>query len=231
MRRASGVATAALCLVIASPAAVGAQEQELRWGGDAEGGAPFVEADRCRSLARRGLRRRRRRAARIGPRAPSPLHPDGLHDPRRRHGARATSTSALSGIEDTPARRSRLAVTIPYYEFREILTVRAADRDRFRSLADLRGRSRRDARRDAGLRPARRRPGSRRHRPGHVRRRRAPVFAIWRSVASMRWCSTSSLRRRGVLRNTGPDQPARTARPSVTTSVSWRPRRPPCAIG
>jgi polar amino acid transport system substrate-binding protein len=31
-------------------------------------------------------------------------------------------------------------VTVPYYEFREILTVRAADRDRLRSLADLRGR-------------------------------------------------------------------------------------------
>jgi polar amino acid transport system substrate-binding protein len=46
----------------------------------------------------------------------------------------------LSGIEDTPARRARLAVTVPYYEFREILTVREADRDRFRTLADLRDR-------------------------------------------------------------------------------------------
>ena len=31
----------------------------------------------------------------------------------------------LSGIEDTPARRQSLAATIPYYEFREVLTVRA----------------------------------------------------------------------------------------------------------
>jgi polar amino acid transport system substrate-binding protein len=46
----------------------------------------------------------------------------------------------LSGLEDTPARQARLAVTIPYYEFREVLTVRAADRARFRSLEDLRGR-------------------------------------------------------------------------------------------
>ncbi len=46
----------------------------------------------------------------------------------------------LSGLEDTPARRTRLAVTIPYYEFREILTVRDADRSRFRTLEDLRGR-------------------------------------------------------------------------------------------
>ena len=45
----------------------------------------------------------------------------------------------LSGIEDSIARRSRLALTIPYYEFREVLTVRAADRERFRTLEDLRG--------------------------------------------------------------------------------------------
>jgi polar amino acid transport system substrate-binding protein len=31
-------------------------------------------------------------------------------------------------------------VTVPYFEFREVLTVRAADRDRYRTLADLRGR-------------------------------------------------------------------------------------------
>ena len=46
----------------------------------------------------------------------------------------------LSGLEDTPGRQARLAVTIPYYEFREVLTVRSGDRDRFRTLDDLRGR-------------------------------------------------------------------------------------------
>ena len=45
----------------------------------------------------------------------------------------------LSGLEDLPARRARLAVTIPYYEFREVLTVREPDRARFRTLDDLRG--------------------------------------------------------------------------------------------
>jgi polar amino acid transport system substrate-binding protein len=45
----------------------------------------------------------------------------------------------LSGIEDTPARRATVAATIPYYRFREVLTVREADRDRFRTLADLKG--------------------------------------------------------------------------------------------
>ena len=33
----------------------------------------------------------------------------------------------MNGIEDTPARRATLAVTVPYYEFREVLTVRVAD--------------------------------------------------------------------------------------------------------
>ncbi len=52
--------------------------------------------------------------------------------------ARGDFDIGLSGIEDTPARRAPLAVTIPYYEFREVLTVRAADATRFRTLADLR---------------------------------------------------------------------------------------------
>src|SRR5439155_17375236 len=39
------------------------------------------------------------------------------------------------------ARRATLAVTIPYYEFREILSVRDGDAGRFRTFADLRGRS------------------------------------------------------------------------------------------
>ncbi|HQR47237.1 MAG TPA: ABC transporter substrate-binding protein/permease [Thermoanaerobaculia bacterium] len=46
----------------------------------------------------------------------------------------------MSGIEETPARRATLAVTVPYFEFREVLTVREADRGRFRTLADLAGR-------------------------------------------------------------------------------------------
>jgi ABC-type amino acid transport substrate-binding protein len=54
--------------------------------------------------------------------------------------ARGDADIGLSGIEDTPARRAAYAVTSPYYQFREVLSVRAADAARFRSLADLRGR-------------------------------------------------------------------------------------------
>ena len=126
-----------LVLVVAHAAAQSVQE--LRWGGDAEGGAPFVEADpqdptrvvgfdvEVAQLLAAGLGRTAR-FVQVGFTSLDPA------------AARGDFDIGLSGIEDTPARRARLAVTIPYYEFREILTVREADRDRFRTLADLRGR-------------------------------------------------------------------------------------------
>jgi polar amino acid transport system substrate-binding protein len=46
----------------------------------------------------------------------------------------------LSGVEDRPALRERHAVTMPYFEFQEVIAVRPADRDRYRTLADLAGR-------------------------------------------------------------------------------------------
>jgi polar amino acid transport system substrate-binding protein len=45
----------------------------------------------------------------------------------------------MSGVEDTPARRAALAATIPYFEFHEVITVRAADRGKYPNLAALRG--------------------------------------------------------------------------------------------
>jgi His/Glu/Gln/Arg/opine family amino acid ABC transporter permease subunit len=111
----------------------------LRWGGDAEGGAPFVEAD---------------------PRDPSKLR--GFDVEVAQTIARGLSCRAqfvqvawssidasvargdfdigMSGVEDTPARRAALLTTVPYYAFREVLTVRAGDRGRYRMLADLAGR-------------------------------------------------------------------------------------------
>src|SRR6185295_6117071 len=55
--------------------------------------------------------------------------------------ARGDADIGMSGIEDTPARRATLSVTMPYYEFREVLSVRDADAARIRSLADLRGKT------------------------------------------------------------------------------------------
>ena len=111
----------------------------FRWGGDAEGGAPFVEADPNDPTRVVGF------DVEV-----AQLLADGLGRVPRfvqvgftsldASAARGDFDIALSGIEDSAVRRTRLAVTIPYYEFREILTVRASDRDRFRTLADLRGR-------------------------------------------------------------------------------------------
>ena len=52
----------------------------------------------------------------------------------------ATRISGLGGFEDTAARRIAFAPTIPYYEFREVLSVRDSDRCNALSLQDLRGR-------------------------------------------------------------------------------------------
>jgi polar amino acid transport system substrate-binding protein len=112
---------------------------ELRWGGDAEGGAPFVEADPRDPSRVAGFEvdiadligRELGRVPRFIQVGFTSLDAAA---------ARGDFDIGLSGIEDSPARRSRLAVTIPYYQFREILTVREADRARFRALADLRGR-------------------------------------------------------------------------------------------
>jgi polar amino acid transport system substrate-binding protein len=111
----------------------------LRWGGDAEGGAPFVEADPNNPAILRGF------DVEV-----AALIAEGLgRTPQFVQVAWASIDASvrrgdfdigMSGVEDTPARRSRLAVTIPYFEFREVLTVRRADAGKYRSLADLRGR-------------------------------------------------------------------------------------------
>jgi polar amino acid transport system substrate-binding protein len=44
---------------------------------------------------------------------------------------------ALSGLEDRPELRARHAVSLPYFEFREVLAVRTADSARYRTLSDL----------------------------------------------------------------------------------------------
>src|SRR6266478_508282 len=111
----------------------------LLWGGDAEGGAPFVEADPADPSQVRGfdvevaeaIARGLRRRARFVQVQWSSID----QSVERRDFA-----IGLSGVEDTPARRARHAVTIPYFEFREVLAVRPGDRGRWPDLAALRGR-------------------------------------------------------------------------------------------
>src|SRR5262245_42712309 len=111
---------------------------ELRWAGDPEGGAPFVEADPSRpdQLVGFDVEIAALFARSLG-RTPEFVNVDfRLID---QSVARGDADIGMSGIEDTPARRTTLAVTMPYYEFREVLSVRDADASRFRTLADLRG--------------------------------------------------------------------------------------------
>ena len=112
---------------------------DFRWAGDPEGGAPFVEADPRRpdqlvgfdveiaELIARKINRR-------------PQFINITFTSIDQSIERGDAEIGLSGIEDTPARRATMAPTIPYYEFREVLSVRNADRARFRTLADLKGR-------------------------------------------------------------------------------------------
>jgi polar amino acid transport system substrate-binding protein len=119
-----------------SPATAGGV---LRWGGDAEGGAPFVEADPANPATVRGfdvdlaelLARGMGRTPQFVQVAWSSIDASV---------GRGDFDLGMSGVEDTPGRRARLLVSRPYFEFREVLTVRRADAGRFRTLDDLRGR-------------------------------------------------------------------------------------------
>jgi polar amino acid transport system substrate-binding protein len=115
-----------------------AAQDVLRWGGDAEGGAPFVEADPGdpNRLVGFDVEIAELIAAKLGRRPQFVQVQFASLDQSARRG---DFDIGLSGIEDIPARRQSLAASIPYYEFREVLTVREADRDRYRTLADLAG--------------------------------------------------------------------------------------------
>src|SRR5579885_2007653 len=111
----------------------------LVWGGDAEGGAPFVEADPADPAQVRGfdVEIAETIARGLGRRARFVQVQWSSIDQSVERGDFALG---LSGVEDTPARRARHAVTIPYFEFREVLAVRPEDRTRYPDLAALRGR-------------------------------------------------------------------------------------------
>lgn len=110
----------------------------LRWGGDAEGGAPFVEADpadpsqvrgfdvEIAGMIARGLGR-------------EPQFVQVAWASIEQSVERGDFEAGMSGLEDRPELRARHSVSIPYFEFHEVLAVRPADRDRFRRLSDLAG--------------------------------------------------------------------------------------------
>lgn len=134
-------ACAVLCLLVGDLRAGAAKggESEFVWAGDPEGGAPFVEANPKRpdevagfdvevaDLIARGLGRKA-------------LFININFSSIDQSVERGDAEIGLSGIEDTPARRANMAPTLPYYEFREVLSVRDGDASRFQRLSNLRGR-------------------------------------------------------------------------------------------
>ena len=117
-----------------------AQAQPVfRWGGDAEGGAPFVEADPSNPSVVRGfdVEVAEQMAKGLGRKAQFVQVAFASID---QSVARGDFDIGMSGVEDTPARRAMLSATIPYYEFHEVLTVRRQDAQRFTDFSKLRGR-------------------------------------------------------------------------------------------
>jgi len=144
MKRCRGGAAPLLLVLLHALAATPAAGQAspppmLRWGGDAEGGAPFVEADPADPSAVRGFDVEVAALIAHGL-GRSPRFVQVAWASIDASVARGDFDIGLSGVEDTPARRARLAVSRPYFEFREVLTVRAADAGRFPSLESLAGR-------------------------------------------------------------------------------------------
>ena len=131
----------AVVLVIMTAAGSAAQTagQAFRWAGDPEGGAPYVEASpdnpdqlvgfdvEIADLLARGLGR-------------TPQFVFVTFTSIVQSIGRGDAEIGLSGIEDAPALRSTMTVTLPYYAFREVLAVRDADAARFRTMKDLAGR-------------------------------------------------------------------------------------------
>jgi polar amino acid transport system substrate-binding protein len=129
-----------LCLaMIVLCANAGAQQPVLRWGGDSEGGAPFVEADPNDPTVVAGfdVDVAEAIAQGLGRKA---VFVHVAYASIDQSVQRGDFDIGMSGVEDTPGRRAALAATIPYYTFTEALTVREADRTKFDDLGDLRGR-------------------------------------------------------------------------------------------
>lgn len=129
-----------LCLVTLATQGSSGTPRMLVWGGDAEGGAPFVEADPANPSQVRGfdVEVAARIARGLGRRSAQFVQVQWSNIDQSVE--RGDFELGLSGVEDTPTRRARHAVTLPYFEFREVLAVRPEDEGRIRGLADLRGR-------------------------------------------------------------------------------------------
>ena len=110
----------------------------LKWGGDAQGGAPFVEADPADPTRVRGfdVELAGMIAAGLGR---EPQFVQVAWESIEASVERGDYAVGMSGVEDRPELRARRSVSVPYFEFREVLAVRAGDRGRYQRLTDLAG--------------------------------------------------------------------------------------------
>jgi len=136
MRRIHGFLLLLFALAFIPPTR--ADDRVLHWGGDAEGGAPFVEADPSDPSKLRGfdVEVAEQMAKGLGR---TPEFVQVSFSDIDQSVQRGDFDIGMSGVEDTPARRKMVAATIPYFEFHEVLTMRAEDRGKFSTLAALRG--------------------------------------------------------------------------------------------
>jgi len=111
---------------------------ELRWGGDRQGGEPYVYEDPAHPNQLRGFEvdLAAALARELGVRAQFVQNDWSTLVPSLERG---TFDIALNGLEVTPARAGRIAFTRPYFLFAERLVTRAEDQPRLRDLASLRG--------------------------------------------------------------------------------------------
>ena len=136
------VAVASATLLAAFPAAAGARDElrdstELRWGGDLQGGEPYVYEDPKEPGKLRGFEVEiaGALASELGVR-PRFVQTDwSALVPALERG---DIDVILNGLEDTPERRARIALSVPYFVFGETLTVRRGAP--FQTLAELVGR-------------------------------------------------------------------------------------------
>jgi polar amino acid transport system substrate-binding protein len=109
---------------------------ELRWGGDLQGGEPYVYEDEQQPGKLKGFEVEiaDALAQRLGVRAKFMQNDWSNLVPALERG---DFDVILNGLEETPERRQRIRLSAPYYTYGETLTVRAGSN--FTKLADLEG--------------------------------------------------------------------------------------------
>lgn len=115
------------------------REGVLRWGADPAGGAPFVYFDPNDPSRVIGFEIdiMQKFAAHMGVKAEMAKNDWAALIDNMLAGR---SDMVMNGIEINPARASKVLFSKPYYRYEQQLTVRTADREKYKTLSDLKGR-------------------------------------------------------------------------------------------